>query len=178
ETRADCNGFYIPFSNAILMTGTHSPRAHMRRKGIPEDKIEQHIPRLNTISDVVWEQWKSVAHEPGKLRFYAIDTVVNEVSSPLLDYLFRREGSPQEMAWEDRLTFGLDTDEGKALFGAPNGIAVAWLLTNHHGALGRRDPRVSIFRGEGKRHMIWELIPEGKKSTFDDYVSKNGPIRQ
>ncbi|KAL8780546.1 MAG: hypothetical protein Q9213_006412 [Squamulea squamosa] len=145
ETHAAYNGFYIPFSNTILMTSTYSPRWHVRRRGssIPEAQLEQHIPHLNTVADVVWETWKKTAahHNPATLRFYAVTGIINDVASPLMDYLFHRDGTPLDEGWQDRLTFGLDTDEGKALFGTPTGVAVAWLLIHRHGVLGRRDPR-------------------------------------
>lgn len=166
------------------MTWTYSPRFHVRRRGIPEKDIEQYIPRLNTVSDVVWETWKANAPKPATLRFYAVDGIINDVAAPLMDYLFKRDAEPDEMGWKGRLTYGLDSDEGKALFGTPSGLAVAWLLIRNHGILGRRDLRVSIFRDEEededkeKRCMIWELIPEGGKSTFDEYESRIGPIRR
>ncbi|KAL8891872.1 MAG: hypothetical protein Q9192_005696 [Flavoplaca navasiana] len=190
-TEAAYNGFYIPISNTILMTYTYSPRFRLRQSGgIPEPQIEQHIPRLNTVSDIVWQTWMTRAPEPGKLRFYAIDGVVNEVAAPLMDYLFEKDA---EMGWEGRLRGGgcVDVDE-------------------ESGVLGWRDLRVSIFweekegvgeeedegDGEGdseekgkdeetgngkewfKRCMIWEMIPEGAKSTFDEYESKAEPIRR
>ncbi|KAL8730526.1 MAG: hypothetical protein Q9166_003975 [cf. Caloplaca sp. 2 TL-2023] len=172
ETGATYNGFYIPFSNTILMTWTYSPRHHVRRRGIPNDQIEKFIPRLNTVSDVVWETWKAIVNQPAKLRFYAVDGVINSVARPLLDYLFLRDRKTTIVEWEDRLTFGLDSDEGKALFATPSGVAVAWLLVHHHNVLGRRDPREAqtarIDLSEDDEHALKRMLVYLYTESYDD----------
>ncbi|KAL8783886.1 MAG: hypothetical protein Q9213_004304 [Squamulea squamosa] len=144
---------------------------HDREFANAEGPANRFIPRLNQLSDVVWEVWKAIADQPKTLRFFARDEVSNPVTSPLLDYLFMRDRQSLEVPWSHRLTYGLDSDEGKALLATPNGIAVAWLLIHHHETLGSRDPRVSIFQVGRRCCMIWEMIPEGEKSTFDDYTA-------
>ncbi|KAL8770987.1 MAG: hypothetical protein Q9209_003406 [Squamulea sp. 1 TL-2023] len=170
-TGAEYHGYYMPFHGSILIKAAFSPTYHMRRDGIPAAEIKKFIPRLNQLSDVAWEVWKAIADQPKTLRFFGRDEVSNSVTSPLLDYLFTRDRRSLEVPWSHRLTYGLDSDEGKALLATPNGIAVAWLLIHHHETLGRRDPRVSIFQVGRRRCIIWEMIPEGEKSTFDDYTA-------
>ncbi|KAL8996526.1 MAG: hypothetical protein Q9169_003993 [Polycauliona sp. 2 TL-2023] len=190
-TEAVYSGFYIPISNTIIMTYTYSPRFRISRDNgeaadseddkMPEAEIEQHIPRLHTLSDVVWETWKTRSPDPATLRYYAIHEITNEITKPVMDYLFERnlqsdddeeeKEEEEEEGWEARLTYGLDSDEGKALLGTPSGVGMAYLMINNHEVLGKRDLRVSIWREEGKRCMIWEMIPYGEKSTFDEYVS-------
>lgn len=101
---------------------------------------------------------------------------MNSIATQLMDYLFEKHRPGfTNVEWNQRLVFGIDSDEGRALFATPNGIAVAWILINHQGALGSRVPRVSIFRVGGLNCMIWEMIPVGGRSTFDDYTATNMP---
>lgn len=168
-TKSEYREYYLPFHGTILITTAYSPTYWVKKRGVPDNEIQQHIPRLHQLSDAVWEVWKRITDRPKTLRFVARDEICNPVTGPLIDYLLRRDRNSLEVPWDNRLTFGLDSDEGKALLATPNGIAVAWLLIHRHETLGSRDPRVSIFQVEGHRCMIWELIPEGEKSTFDDY---------
>ncbi len=94
-----------------------------------------------------------------------------------MDYLLDRDRPEHSagMTFAQGVTYGLDSDEGKALLASPSGIAVFWLLVHRRGILGGRDPRVTIWEGEdgNSRRMIWELIPAGEESTFDDYRAAN-----
>ncbi|KAL8752536.1 MAG: hypothetical protein Q9199_005682, partial [Rusavskia elegans] len=175
NTDAEYVGHYIPPSSLIIMTDTFSPRYWAHRRGVPQGQIVEHIPRLNALSDAVWQVWTRLTDQPGSLRYYAVEGIFNDVTSALIDYLLRRD-RPREsliVPWERRVTYGLDSDEGKALLATPNGIAVLWLLVHRRGTLGRRDPRVTIYDPGTSRRMIWEFIPPGGKSTFDDYRAAN-----
>lgn len=169
KTAGGYNAYYYPSHGIILITSAYSPAWYVKGRGVPDDEVEQYIPRLHQLSDALWEVWKRITDRPKTLRFVASHRITNPVTSPLLDYLFERDRDSVQVPWDRRLTFGLDSDEGKALLGTPNGVAVAWLLIHRHDTLGSRDPRVSIFRVGRLRYMIWELIPEGEKSTFDNY---------
>ncbi|KAL8920032.1 MAG: hypothetical protein Q9208_006487 [Pyrenodesmia sp. 3 TL-2023] len=67
------------------------------------------------------------------------------------------------------LSFGMDSDEGKALLGTPNGIGTARLLIDRAAALGRRELKVYIFAREsdGKYCMLWDMHPPGQPSMPD-----------
>ena len=68
------------------------------------------------------------------------------------------------------VSFEMNTDEGKALLGTPNGFGTAWLLLNRYRQLGKRWPRVTIWTAQhmievfGTRmpidgnYMLWELV--------------------
>lgn len=78
------------------------------------------------------------------------------------------EGSTEE---EDEpewpgLSFGMDSDEGKALLGTPNGIGTARLLIDRAAQLGRRELKVYMFaRHDGKYCMLWDMAPPGHVSS-------------
>lgn len=42
------------------------------------------------------------------------------------------------------LEFGVDTEEGEALLGTPNGMGTAWLLYDRSRELGRRNLKARI----------------------------------
>lgn len=160
------------------MTRTYSPSYRVFiRDGLRSDQVIEHIPRLNSLSDAIWPVWTRISNHPGSLRYYAVDSVVNDVTGPLMDYLLDRDRPDHSagMTFAQGVTYGLDSDEGKALLASPNGVAVLWLLVHRRAILGRRDPRVTIWEGEdgNSRRMIWELIPAGEESTFDDYRAVN-----
>lgn len=60
----------------------------------------------------------------------------------------------------------MDIDEGLALLGTPNGLAIAWILIDRAKDLGRRKLSVTIAAskaapgaiGQGYR-MLWDLEP-------------------
>lgn len=86
-----------------------------------------------------------------------------------MEDIFNDRRGTTVVPWENRLTFGLDSKEGKALLASPNGLAVAWILIHRAEELGRREPRVTIFNPDGtNRCMIWDLIPQGGEGVFGD----------
>lgn len=151
---------------------TVSPRNKVERRRVPAAEIPQYIPRLNQLSDLVWLAWDNLVSNPEVLRYYAVEHIFNAIAKPLMDEIFqqRRGAAPAtDIPWSQRLTFDLESDEGKALFASPNGIAVNWLLIHHAGVLGRRRPRVSIFNPGGyNRCMIWDLVPVGAEGSFGE----------
>ena len=129
------------------MTDTYSPRYWVGRHGVAEGHIFEHIPLLNTLSDAVWQVWIRLTDQPGSLRYYAVENIFSKVTAALIDYLLLRDRPRASLIvpWGRRVTYGLESDEGKALLATPNSIAVWWLLVHRREILGRRDPRVTIF---------------------------------
>ncbi|CAL8584659.1 hypothetical protein XPA_010247 [Xanthoria parietina] len=152
---------YIPSAAAIIALDTKSPDYKVGRLGVPKAARPAAIPELNRLSDVMWYTWDLLASSPANLRFIGQDTVTNGVSAVVIDEILERAGSP-DAPWPGK-TFALDTDEGLALLGIPNGVAVAWLLLDRYRTMGERDPTVTIWRlpGNRARMMLWDLQPVG-----------------
>lgn len=56
------------------------------------------------------------------------------------------------------LEFGMETDEGKALLGTPNGRGTAWIVMDHLGEMGRRRFRCRVWRVQvGVWVMVWRM---------------------
>ncbi|KAL8660485.1 MAG: hypothetical protein Q9168_008441, partial [Polycauliona sp. 1 TL-2023] len=123
-TSATYHALYIPRSAAIIIFLSVSPRNKVLRRRVPEADIPKYIPRLNQLSDLTWLAWDNLVSNPEVLRYYAVERIFNAISGPLMDAIFRQHrDTTGDIPWSARLTFDLDSDEGKALFASPNGIA-------------------------------------------------------
>ncbi|KAI4172930.1 MAG: hypothetical protein LQ346_008507 [Caloplaca aetnensis] len=75
------------------------------------------------------------------------------------------------------LSYGMDSDEGKALLGTPNGIGTARIL-DRAAELGRRELKVYVFaREDGKYCMLWDMHPPGRPSMPDQHKGKKHRLR-
>ncbi|KAL8776182.1 MAG: hypothetical protein Q9203_003468 [Teloschistes exilis] len=161
--------YYLPETFAVIASTTYSSSYQLNQAGVPSDQIPGRTPPLHRLSDVIWAVWDSLVYHPGNLRYYAVDGIRNKVSQPLMEDIFNDYRGTDVVPWENRLTFGLDSKEGLALLGSPNGLAVAWILIHRAAEPGRRVPRVSIFNPNGRnRCMIWDLVPQGAEGVFGD----------
>ncbi|KAL8735932.1 MAG: hypothetical protein Q9166_000494 [cf. Caloplaca sp. 2 TL-2023] len=170
-TGAKYHGLMFPRSQSgiIISTDTYGPSFQVTENGVPKDQVSRHIPRLNQLSDALWEAWKRVDNDPGHLRYYGVDTIKNKEASPLMDEIFQSRRGSLRVPWEERLTFSLQSDEGKALLASQSGRAIAWLMIHHAAELGERTPRVTIFTLSGNhRCMLWDLIPKGQQGSFGE----------
>ncbi|KAL8992155.1 MAG: hypothetical protein Q9169_007328 [Polycauliona sp. 2 TL-2023] len=165
--RSDFSNAFGDQNNAILSILSYSPRFKLGQIGVLEKEIPKKLPRMNQRSDLLWFMWASKTNHPGNLRYFAMDGISNTVTQPLIrEILTRWRGTPQ-VPWAKRVTFDLNSDEGKALFASPNGISVIWFLIHHAAALGRRESRITIFNSDGADRsgenfcMMWDLIPQG-----------------
>ncbi|KAI4259015.1 MAG: hypothetical protein L6R42_004791 [Xanthoria sp. 1 TBL-2021] len=166
---------YYSLTGFILVTDSYSPSGQLRRLEVPINEIPNKIPLLHRFSDALWFEWSVHTDQPASFRYYAVESIINHPTAELMDDIMIARRGSDEVSWAERLTFDLTSDEGKALFGCPNGVAVSWLLMHRFSTLGRREPRVTIFNpGGGLRSMIWDLIPEGKSGSFGD-VTPDGP---
>ena len=165
---------YYSLNGFIMVTDSFSPTYRLEITfGIPTTEIPKYLPRLHQLSDVLWFQWDGYSSTPGSFRYYAVDGIINQVASDLIDEILEFRRPSNDVSWSDRLTFDLNSQEGKALLACPNGIAVAWLLIHHASVLGPREPRVTIFNPRGNnRMMIWDLVPAGQPGSFGDVAEE------
>lgn len=79
----------------------------------------------------------------------------HDIFQSLMDDIFHYWRERLDPPWENRLTFGLDTEEGAALLASPNGIAAAWLHIHRAGDMGKRTPGVTNFQ-PWRRQPLYE----------------------
>ncbi|KAL9054269.1 MAG: hypothetical protein Q9206_003609 [Seirophora lacunosa] len=159
---------YIPFFNTIIIINVVSPtnqvkaRFRKEKKEITQADILRRIPPLNRVSDVMWTVWSTTSKTPNSLRLIGIDGISNGDTFGIMKTIFEK-GEAKEPIKFPGLKFGLDTEEGQALLATPNGLAIAWLMIDRAGKLGRRIPTVSIYsvypETGGYYRMLWDLQP-------------------
>jgi hypothetical protein len=72
------------------------------------------------------------------LKYIFRATISNPGTQRIFDQAVLDQTGRQYVGWEDRVTFGMDTERGQAILGTPNGKGVAWLLINHKDQLGAK----------------------------------------
>ncbi|KAL9023269.1 MAG: hypothetical protein Q9180_008303 [Flavoplaca navasiana] len=171
-TGAEFQAFmYARFKSGIIISlSTYGPSYEVEKSGVPENQVASRIPRLSQLSDALWESWIQVEKaNPGHLRYYGVDTVQNEQSTPLIEEIFQASRGTLIVPWAKRLNFDLRSDEGKALRASQSGRAVAWMMIHHAAELKTRSPKVTLWSSFGARmSMIWDLVPEGEQGSFGD----------
>ncbi|KAL8978920.1 MAG: hypothetical protein Q9177_006273 [Variospora cf. flavescens] len=167
--------YYIPLWNAIISTDTRSPQyqvqANYNFKASPSN-INKLIPPLNRQSDVMWTVWKTISKTPNELRYICRNGIINDDTKGVMSDIFNNKGPAQRPVPWPGLTFGIDTEEGQALLGTPNGLAVAYILMDRAKELGRRKVSVTIAASGGDPdqpelgyRMLWDLAPESAPSV-------------
>ncbi|KAL8813753.1 MAG: hypothetical protein Q9223_000816 [Gallowayella weberi] len=176
-TDAFCTVLYLADSCAIILSDAMSPTHMLQRQNVSADEINSLLPPLHRLSDVLWAVWANEVYAPGNLRYFAFDGITNSQTQNLMIHIFQTRLNTIIVPWEKRLTFSLDSQEGKALFGSPLGVTLAWILIHRAedlGMVGRRTPHVTIFNPEGKNVcMIWDLIPGDTPGVFGDPEKKD-----
>ncbi|KAL8651349.1 MAG: hypothetical protein Q9226_004743 [Calogaya cf. arnoldii] len=147
---------YIPSTGAIIVLGAFSPDFVVGTDGVAKDDRPAVIPQLNRLSDMMWYKWNSLVTDPATLRFIGHDNINNKLSKSIIEEILLRTTGNKFAPWPGN-SFGLDTDDGKALLGTPNGIGVAWLLLDRYRDMGKREPTVTIWEGKEGTMMLWDL---------------------
>lgn len=110
----------------------------------------------------MWTVWSTISKNPNSLRFIGIDGISNGGTFGIMKTIFEKGEAKKPIKFPG-LKFGLDTEEGQALLASPNGLAIAWLIIDRAGKLGRRVPTVSIYsvypETGGYYRMLWDLQP-------------------
>ncbi|PSN75361.1 hypothetical protein BS50DRAFT_568037 [Corynespora cassiicola Philippines] len=119
------------------------------------------LPPLRRWSDVAFLQYVEAAREAGGkvamgrdipemikgLRYVLRFRVQEPTTRTVVDWVLQQSGS-KLVPWPG-VTFGMDTEEGKAVLGTINGSGVAYLLAQRREALGRKTvEKVTVFGTE------------------------------
>ncbi|KAL8732783.1 MAG: hypothetical protein Q9166_002565 [cf. Caloplaca sp. 2 TL-2023] len=178
-TMAYSYGFYYPNRNLMMSTSSYSAATRItnRNQGIPKDERNQKLPTINALSDLMWLAWNTAAPSaPKELRYIARDTIYNEETQAVMDYLFSRDKQETRNVPWPGLEYAGDSNEGKALLATPNGRATAWLLIDHaqelEWRLTTRQLKVNIFSVLGDYCMLWDMEPQSprRRSERTDHV--------
>lgn len=152
-----------------------------RNPGITKEDRDRLLPTISSLSDLMWLAWNTVSSSPKELRYIARDTIFNEDSLAVMDYLFLRDKKDNRAVPWPGLEYKGDSDEGKALLATPNGRSTAWLLIDHaqemrwKGEITQRQLKVNIFSVAGDYCMLWDMEPQSprKRSWLGDKLRRH-----
>jgi hypothetical protein len=180
------NGVEYPSTMAHIFS-TLNPKAGLfiaQVNTTPENMLSQaerksntsKIPELKRWSDVAFLQWKdlSVDGVVPNLKFVGRVFIHNDITRTVLKTVLaniRRKKSvgDEHLPQWPGVTFTMESDEGKALLGTPNGSGVAWLLAQHKKELGHKIvDRVRLwYEGKGPANLLFHLKDMEKLEVKD-----------
>ena len=120
-------------------------------------------PPLSHHSDIAFLEWKRACAEHQRdlksLKHIFISVVLTHATQDVVADIMNNKGWPhagwadmwskQLPLWEQRLSFTLDSNEGKALLGTVKLKGIVWMLIQHREHLGRKTIKtISLFRDE------------------------------
>ncbi|KAI2476619.1 hypothetical protein Ptr902_11966 [Pyrenophora tritici-repentis] len=83
--------------------------------------------------------------QPLPLKYIFQLTIMNETTCEILKSVIAKQDAEECGSWPG-LTFDIDSEEGRAILGSPNGAGVAWMLLQHRLQLGERQiEKVTVF---------------------------------
>ena len=114
------------------------------------------LPALRQMSDLSWGFWHEAhgGRNLGHITKFIVPQIINDETLRLIDQALKTYEVPEGKdrldtlpAWPG-LTFDIDTDQGKALLGSPNGIAAAYFLSQHKQQIGANKYvyKVTVFK--------------------------------
>lgn len=113
------------------------------------------FPDFKLWSDIAYLQWADLHKEtsglyPCKLRYIFRTPCVNPITQDVIKRVMER--TKKRLGKWPGETFYMETDEGKAILGTPNGSGVGYLLAQHANQLGDKIvEKVVVFQDEGKK---------------------------
>ncbi|KAL8708992.1 MAG: hypothetical protein Q9220_006201 [cf. Caloplaca sp. 1 TL-2023] len=155
---------FIPSKQAVMAVDVESPKYKLMTRGtnpLRKEETRPFEPRLSRLSDMIWTVYNKLAGEAnsGGLRYIMHNYVVNGDSESVMEYIVEKSGgNVDNLPWPGK-TFGMDQDEGLALLGVPNGLATAYLMIDRAALLGRRNPKITIFKCGSAFCMLWDMVP-------------------
>ncbi|KAL9584050.1 MAG: hypothetical protein Q9212_002349 [Teloschistes hypoglaucus] len=135
-------------ASTVVVTYSRSPQFVLNDRyhsQLSDGSISRSVPPLNRLSDSIWTIWSELTGANARaLRYLGQDNVANPNTLGIMKEIFSTLHQTEHVPWPG-VTAGIDSMIGNALLGTPNGLATAWLIIDHHGILGRREPTVTIW---------------------------------
>ncbi|KAF2637897.1 hypothetical protein P280DRAFT_85747 [Massarina eburnea CBS 473.64] len=125
-----------PIEGAIYAQNVHSPSGQKGKNWID-------LPKLRALSDVLWGYWNRENPNVKNINKFLMQTVVNRDSQRIIARAFRQTGKTFG-GWPGT-DFSMDSMEGWAILGSPNGAAFGHFLMGHKAELGlKRISKVKV----------------------------------
>ncbi|KAF2016664.1 hypothetical protein BU24DRAFT_451148 [Aaosphaeria arxii CBS 175.79] len=103
------------------------------------------FPKLARWSDMAYIDWVQHANARQKpasnIQYFANLNIINDLTESIIEFVFDSPNLQDDCAsfsWERRVSYPMDSEEGKALLASPNGNGIAWFLLQHKSTFGER----------------------------------------
>ncbi|KAJ4377931.1 hypothetical protein N0V83_000761 [Neocucurbitaria cava] len=141
-------------AEGVLIAHDNRTAPHM---GPFQDKVITKIPPLVHWSDIAFLQHiasnPNPTIPPATLKYIVRLTIQNVPTYTILSKILMKHGLTQWDTWPG-ITFDIDSEEGRAILGTPNGSGTAWLLIQHKKQLGdRKIEKVTLFYAGNKEDI-------------------------
>ncbi|XPT03569.1 Mitochondrial import inner membrane translocase subunit tim8 [Ascochyta lentis] len=147
DTRPILDQRYTVGAKSYRMTNAYAHIGVNARDGVISflNPLVDDLPKLRQISDISWAFWRR-AHPDGvgldNINKFLVHDIVNDDTLRLIRLALKTYKVPEGQQRENRLprwpglVFGIETEEGKAMLGSPNGIAAGYFVAQHKTQLG------------------------------------------
>ncbi|KAH7071743.1 hypothetical protein FB567DRAFT_612413 [Paraphoma chrysanthemicola] len=105
------------------------------------------LPRLRSLSDVLWGFWNRDNPNIKNIRYFFMLGISNEATNQVIASCLQKAN--KELCEWPGTEFKTDTDQGHAILGTPNGAVFAYFLLQHKAQLGYKTiTKVTVIRPE------------------------------
>lgn len=138
------SNIYNTASGVIIADNLLSP-AEALKKGNKQGKA----PGFASWADVAFLQYEELSRKNGDntqdLK-YIFQAVISKDETISVVEFIEEKNDQGVRDWDHKLTFPLNSDEGKALIGTPNGKGAGWLAATYKNQLGNKTIKdISVF---------------------------------
>ncbi|CAA9962859.1 hypothetical protein PTMSG1_06227 [Pyrenophora teres f. maculata] len=122
------------------------------------EEVSIEMPLLRHWSDIAFLQYLSTfpspPPQPLPLKYIFRLTIMNATTCEVLKSVIAKQGVEEYSLWPG-LTFDIESEEGRAILGSPNGAGVAWMLLQHKTQLGEKKiEKVTVFYATGQSDLF------------------------
>ncbi|KAK3712625.1 hypothetical protein LTR37_009068 [Vermiconidia calcicola] len=139
KTFAYFHNNYYPDQGIIVAADNYGPVQRLKQVG---KTLEGEILPLRQWSDIAFLEWQhltSAGEQRKGISFVIQSNVVNMRTKNVIFKALEDEGlSPIPPAFPSGKEYSMDSKQGKAILGTPNGGGVAWFLIQHKAELGHK----------------------------------------
>ncbi|KAI4682345.1 uncharacterized protein J4E88_005235 [Alternaria novae-zelandiae] len=166
EDDTTTHGYFSQVSNphsGVLIADSNLSPAHAAKFDDEWEEEAIELPSLRHWSDVAFLQYLSSFPEPPirpiPLNYVFRVQIQNAATSLVLNKIISKHATFTYEMWPG-ITFGMDSEEGKAILGTPNGCGVAWMLIQHKKAFGEKNiEKVTLFHAAKKDDLFrWPTL--------------------
>ncbi|PSN67639.1 hypothetical protein BS50DRAFT_664959 [Corynespora cassiicola Philippines] len=156
RTYPSTGGYFIL---AVDPKGAIYAISRMSPESVAKNYKREDLPKLRSSSDIMWGAWQGAGSGNKDIKYFFALYVVNQDTRGII---LRALGNRKKtLALWPGIDFDMESDEGKALMGSPNGIGIGYLLIQRKPELGTKFiSKVRVWKQEpfeNFAHMLFYI---------------------